>query len=271
MSTQTPQSPGSDPLSPLSLLLLRLRDAIIARLPGKHGKEVEDFLESVILEYRCIRDSSPSTHVVNVVQYVAIMFMLSDEIVLQLVKTLDVAIQHYGKCVDTFVYYTTGHLLPGLVEPPPPITITLPPNATKEQLTRAYEEELANTREFWRKQQTKAHDDRTIVENALRKLIEDKMDDVLDNKHVPGSLEFAFKEVLSAAGKITVNKKDDEDDEDDDGDYFVDDGAVEVEKFVQACEKLCNLQEHLDALKKKQCKALERQIQDAESRLAQLE
>ena len=41
--------------------------------------------------------------------------------------------------------------------------------------------------------------------------------------------------------------------------------------FLQKCMKLRNLQEHLDALKKKQRKALERLIQDAESRLAQLE
>ncbi len=230
MSTQTPLSPGSDPLSPgsdpISLLLLRLKDANIACLSGKHRKEVDDFLESVILEYRCIWGSSPSTHVVDIVQYVAIMFMLSYENVLQLVKTLDVTIQHYGICVDTFVYYTTGDLHPGLVVPPPPITITLPPNATIEQLTCAYKEEHNRLKEDSRKQQTKAHDDRTRAEGALQKLIEDKMNDVLDNEHMHGSLEFAFKEVLSAAGNITVNKKDDED---------------EVGGFVKACENLLSI------------------------------
>jgi len=109
----------------------------------------------------------------------------------------------------------------------------LPPNATNEQRTRAYEEELAKTIEFWKKQQTEAHEDRTRAEDALQNLIKDKMKDVRDNEHMPGSLEFAFKEVLSAAGNITVN-------EDEDGDYFVvDDGSVGG--FVQACENLLSI------------------------------
>ena len=174
-------------------------------------------------------------------QSIAIIFMLSDENVLKLCNILDTAIQHYGTRVDAFIYYTTGDLLPGLVDPPPPITIKLSPNATEKQLTCAYKEELANTRKFWREQQTKAHDDRTIAQDALQKVIEDKMNYVMDHKHVQGSHEFVFEGVLIAAREIPVNKKDDEDDEDEDGYYFVDAGAVVVKKFVEACENLLSI------------------------------
>jgi hypothetical protein len=81
---------------------------------------------------------------------------------------------------------------------------------------------------------TEARDDRTRAEGALQKLIEDKMKCFLDNEHMHGSLEFAFKEVLSAAGDITVN-------EDKDGDYFVVDDDGSVGGFVQACENLLSI------------------------------
>ena len=235
MSIQTSQSHGS-----LGEICTRLHGTVKSHLPQKNGNEVTRILEIFLLQYRCIWGSSRSTYITNVVLCAAIIVALVDKNVRQLVNRLDAAIQHSCECTDTIIYYATGQLLPGLVEPSP-ITITLPPNATKEQLTCVYNEELAKTKKIWWEQQKNANDERMRVEDELKHLIEDKMKCFLkhEREHEQSSLEFAFKNVLLTAGNITVNKEDDEDDKDEEGDNFVD--ADEVKNFFQACEHLLSI------------------------------
>ena len=229
-SPLSPQSPGSDPLSLLLLLLLGLRDAITSKLPEKHGNSVKSCLMICIVEYGCIW--SLPKGIIPVVQNAVIAFLLSDENVRQLTIRLDAAIQHYNTCINVLMYYTTGDLTPGFVEPPP-ITIMLPPNATTDQITQEYTKETRRLKKIWRESTTNAFKDKMSVEDELKQLVEDKMKHILDYDSKRSSPEFDFMNVLIAAGNITVTNEDDDNEQ---GDNFV--NADEVGNFVQACKQL---------------------------------
>ena len=222
--------PTSQSLSSLIVVNAKLNDAIKTRMHKKNGAALKKSFEVVLLQYRCVWNLP--RRIMNVVLRTAIVFALLDENVLQLVNMLDAAIQHYLTCCDTFIYYTTRDLPPDLVEPPP-ITITSPPGATKEELELLYNEERAKTQKLWREQTNSAYKNRECMEDALKQLLEYKMNHILNHEPKPSSPEFDFMNVLNAAGNISVTNEDDDDEQ---GDNFV--NVDEVKKFVEACERL---------------------------------
>lgn len=80
------------------------------------------------------------------------------------------------------------------------------------------------------------------------------------------TMEHAYKKLIDACKVDFVSKEDNDEIFAKKEEFFALEGT-----FLREREKLRNLQKHLDALKKKQRKALENQIQYAESLLAQLE
>jgi hypothetical protein len=144
------------------------------------------------------------------------------------------AIEAQKMCVeagDMAIFYSTEHVHPGTVAPPP-ITIQILPNATDAEVLTAFRDVKRSLILKARKEQRACYDSQTLLEKELEKKVWDLRNKILHQTHEPNSPEHALKQVIETAKEIEVvaNEEDDEEER-------VDENSLEVLAFVEACEK----------------------------------